>query len=152
MTSDFAIDIVSWRYQPPYDYYDMVGGTPEFLTDPANGYFALVNDTGELIGFRSFGPDGRVPGGSYDSAALDTGGGLRPDLTGQGLGRRAIGVGLEFGRQRFAPSAFRITVAAFNQRALRVVTSLGFAATDRFLASADGREFQILVRPERPDS
>jgi hypothetical protein len=40
----------------------------------------------------------------YDDSALDTGGGLRPDLTGQGKGREAIQTGLDFGRQQFAPT------------------------------------------------
>jgi len=47
--------------------------------------------------------DGQVPGGMYDDSALDTGGGLRPDLTSQGKGREAIQTGLDFGRQQFAP-------------------------------------------------
>ncbi len=147
MTAAFAADIVTWRYPAPYDCYDMTGADPAFIVSDESGYFALT-DAGRLIGFRSFGADGQVPGGSYDDSALDTGGGLRPELTGQGLGREAIGTGLEFGRRRFAPAAFRVTVAAFNLRAQRVVTSLGFRVTDSFAATTDGREYQILVRPE----
>ena len=79
----------TWRYAAPYDCYDMTSADPAFLADPGNGFFALVDDTG-LIGFRSFGPDGQVPGGEYDDSALDTGGGLWPELTGQGKGRAAI--------------------------------------------------------------
>jgi len=147
MTAAFAADMVSWRYPAPYDLYDLAGTDPGFLASPASGFFALTEGD-ELIGFRSFGQDGRVPGGSYDSSALDTGGGLRPDLTGQGLGREAISAGLEFGRREFAPAAFRVTVASFNERALRVVRSLGFGAIGSFLAAGDGRSFEILVRPE----
>ena len=147
MTASYATDIVSWRYRPPYDCYDMTEVDPELLTSEEGGYFALV-DGGELIGFRSFGPDGQVPGGNYDSAALDTGGGLRPELTGQGRGRLAISTGLAFGRERFSPAAFRVTVAAFNARALRVVGALGFRPVEDFLASTNGRGYRILVRPE----
>ena len=147
MTTAFAADMTSWRYPAPYGLYDMTGADPGFFASPASGYFALTEGD-ELIGFRSFGQDGQVPGGSYDSSALDTGGGLRPDLTGQGLGRKAIGTGLEFGRREFAPEAFRVTVASFNERALRVVRSLGFRSVGSFLAAADGRSFEILVRPE----
>ena len=118
---------------------------PATTLDPANGFFAVLSG-GELIGFRSFGPDGRVPGGAYDDSALDTGGGLRPELTGRGLGRSVIAAGLEFGRQRFAPDAFRVTVASFNTRALRVVTSLGFQRASSFTATAGERRFEILVR------
>ena len=147
MTEAFAAEVVTWRYPPPYDYNDMTGADAAFLADPASGFFALT-DGGELIGFRSFGEDGRVPGGDYSGDALDTGGGLRPDLTGKGLGRAAIGTGLEFGRIRFAPRAFRVTIASHNARALRVVEALGFVRTSAFRSLADGMSFQILVRPE----
>jgi [ribosomal protein S18]-alanine N-acetyltransferase len=147
MTPANAAEIIGWRYPAPYDFYDMTDANPAFLASPAGGYFALIEGA-ELIGFRSFGPDGQVPGGEYDSSALDTGGGLRPDLTGKGLGRAAILTGLEFGRREFSPAAFRMTIAAFNVRAGRVVSSLGFSVEASFLASADGTRYDILVRPE----
>lgn len=148
MTQAYAADIVVWRYQAPYDCYDMTNASQAFLTSPEGNFYALI-DGGELIGFRSFGEDGRVPGGAYDGSALDTGGGLRPDLTGKGLGREAIGTGLAFGRREFAPAAFRVTVASFNERALRVVRSLGFISTGSFEALTDGRSYELLIRPER---
>lgn len=152
MTQAYAADIATWRYQPPYDCYDMTGADPAFLADPASGFFALLDTgtppAGPLIGFRSFGADGQVPGGWYDSSALDTGGGLRPELTGRGLGREAITTGLNFGRQEFAPEAFRVTIATFNARARHVVVSLGFRHAGSFRALADGRSYDILVRPE----
>jgi [ribosomal protein S18]-alanine N-acetyltransferase len=145
MTPAYAADIATWRYPAPYDCYDLCDVAPAYFLDRANGFFAVLSDTDELIGFRSFGPDGQVPGGQYDDSALDTGGGLRPSLTGQGLGRQAIRTGLEFGRRRFAPGAFRVTVASFNTRALRVVTSLGFRPVSNFTPGTRGRSFQILV-------
>jgi [ribosomal protein S18]-alanine N-acetyltransferase len=84
MTAAFAAEIVTWRYPAPYDCYDMTDADPLFLVSPESGYFALTDGTG-LVGFRSFGDDGQVPGGQYDDSALDTGGGLRPDLTGKGI-------------------------------------------------------------------
>lgn len=147
MTAAYAAEIVTWRYPAPYDCYDMTDADPAFLVSRESGFLALADETG-LIGFRSFGPDGQVPGGIYDDSALDTGGGLRPDLTGQGKGREAVQTGLDFGRQQFAPEAFRVTVAAFNIRAQRVVAALGFRTTGRFRASADGRSYEMLIRPE----
>jgi [ribosomal protein S18]-alanine N-acetyltransferase len=144
VTAADAADILSWRYPPPYDYYDVLDGDPGYHLDPANQFFAVLRD-GALIGFRSFGPDGQVPGGDYTAAALDTGGGLRPELTGRGLGRSVIAAGLAFGRLRFDPPAFRITVASGNRRALRVVTSLGFVPAGRFTATTDGRQFDVLL-------
>jgi ribosomal-protein-alanine N-acetyltransferase len=147
MTLAFAADIITWRYPAPYDCYDMTSASQAILTSPEGGFYALVQGP-ELIGFRSFGEDGQVPGGTYDASALDTGGGLRPDLTGKGLGREAIGTGLAFGRSEFAPPAFRVTVASFNERALRVVRSLGFVSKGSFEALTDGQSYDLLVRPE----
>ena len=149
MTEKYAADITTWRYPEPYDCYDLAGADPGYFLDPANGFFAVVDD-GALVGYRSFGADGRVPGGPYDDSALDTGGGLRPELTGlgQGLGRRAIATGLAYGEEHFRPGAFRVTVASFNTRARRVVESLGFAHLGTFTATtAQGGEYDILIRP-----
>ena len=149
MTAEYAADIVTWRYPAPLRLLRHDRRRSRFHARPAERVLRPGNSGGrELAGFRSFGADGQVPGGAYDDSALDTGGGLRPSLTGKGLGRAAILTGLEFGRRRFAPAAFRVTVASFNSRALRVVTSLGFRPVSSFAATADGRSFDILVRPE----
>ncbi|WP_341242374.1 GNAT family protein [uncultured Nocardioides sp.] len=147
LTRDQAVDICTWRYPAPYDCYDMTGADPDALADPASGFHAL-SAGGRLVGFRSFGPDGRVPGWAYDDTALDTGGGLHPELVGQGLGREAVRAGLAYGRSRLAPPAYRMTVAFFNARALRVVGSLGFERVGHFRAPS-GVDYEVLVRPER---
>jgi ribosomal-protein-alanine N-acetyltransferase len=147
MTAAYAAQIVTWHYPPPYDLYNMSGDDAPALTSANSEFFALIGQN-ELIGYRSFGADGQVPGGIYASAALDTGGGLRPDLTGKGLGREAIQTGLAFGREKFAPAAFRVTIATFNVRARRVVQALGFSRIASFHATTDGRGYEILVRPE----
>jgi RimJ/RimL family protein N-acetyltransferase len=148
MTAAFAADLTTWTYAEPYAQYSLDDADPEFFTDPANGYLALVDDEGLLIGYRSFGADGQVPGYAYDDSALDTGGGLRPSLTGRGigLGRAAIATGLAYGQEHFAPPAFRVTVASFNTRAQRVVTSLGFTQVTRFDATTNGQTFDVFVR------
>ena len=147
LTREHAEDISTWRYVAPYEVYDMAGTNPEVLLDPGIGYHAVMAGD-RLIGFRSFGRDGQVPGWEYDDSALDTGGGLRPELTGKGLGRAVISAGLAYGRARYSPLAFRVTVASFNSRALHVVESLGFEQMGSFKASRDGADFRVLVRPE----
>jgi ribosomal-protein-alanine N-acetyltransferase len=147
LTREHAVDICTWSYPAPYDCYDMTRADPDLLLSPAAVFHALVAED-RLVGFRSFGADGQVPGWEYDDRALDTGGGLRPDLVGHGLGRAAVAVGLAFGRAELAPPAFRMTVASFNARALRTVESLGFRRVGRFDAARDGRSFEVLLRPE----
>ena len=149
LTMEHAEDICTWRYAAPYGTYNMVGADPDELLQPEAGFHAVLSGD-HLIGFRSFGPDGQVPGWDYDHSALDTGGGLRPELTDQGLGRAVISAGLDYGRSRFAPAAFRVTVAAFNARAMRTVESLGFERVGAFKAIRDDRDFIVLVRTEAP--
>lgn len=133
----------SW-YPPPFERYSLVGAPARNFTNPANGFVALVDAPGELVGYRSFGPDGRVPGGTYDDAALDTGGGLRPDLTGRGLGRLAIQIGLD-GWDTFACATLRVTVWAQNERALKAVRSLGFEDADHFVVTSTGDDYVFLT-------
>ncbi len=142
MTDAYAADIVGWRHNAPYDCYDMTAADRAFMVSPASGYFALVDD-GSLIGFRSFGADGQVPGGVYDSLALDTGGGLRPELTGHGLGRQAIATGLDI-------TTPRIGVAIDGQVALpRAAEQRGQACADCFRGDQDGqaRCRAVLMQP-----
>ena len=145
---EHAEDICTWRYPPPYDCYDMTDADPDDLLSPERGFHAVL-DGDRLIGFRSFGADGQVPGWDYDDSALDTGGGLRPELVGQGLGRRVITAGLAHGLAAFDPPAFRVTVADFNLRAVHTVESLGFDRVGRFAATTSGRPFGVFVRPTR---
>ncbi|NJM87259.1 MAG: GNAT family N-acetyltransferase [Hydrococcus sp. RU_2_2] len=141
--------ILEWNYEPPYDIYNASLSSIEedvrTMLEPQNCYYAIADEDNDLVTFYRFGQDARVPGGDYSAPALDLGSGLRPDLTGQGLGLILVNAGLEFARVTFAPSAFRVTVAAFNKRALRVYHKAGFLDTQSF-NRADGREFTILMR------
>ncbi len=144
-----ARNILAWRYEPPYDFYNSSGSVDAdlpTLLDPHNFYYALTNEQTELVAYLCFGQDAQVPGGDYRSDALDVGGGLRPDLTGHGFGSTLITAGLDFARSSFSPSAFRATVAAFNERALRVCQKAGFQAVQNFKSCADGKEFVVLLR------
>lgn len=137
MTEADARAILAWRYDEPYAIYNADPATIEesiaALLDPANAYFAALGLDGAVVGHCCFGPDARVPGGDYaDPDALDVGLGLRPDLTGGGQGQCFVRAVLAFGRARFAPTRFRLTVAAFNVRAQRVYARAGFGVVNRF--------------------
>ncbi|MCU0493131.1 MAG: GNAT family N-acetyltransferase, partial [Chloroflexaceae bacterium] len=127
LTETHARQILAWRYPPPYDFYnydededkeELAEAVAELL-NPAYHYYAVLDATDSLLAYRCFGPDAQVPGGDYRAPALDMGGGLRPDLTGQGLGPQVMQAAIEFARAHFNPPAFRVTVAAWNGRALR---------------------------------
>jgi RimJ/RimL family protein N-acetyltransferase len=138
--------IRAWRYPPPYDVYDDVVETDAPDMAPADHY-AIV-EAGELIGFCSFGPDARVPGGTYPDGPLDVGLGMRPDLIGRGLGARHIAAAIEFARRELGASSLRATVAEFNKRALRLCERAGFLRRSRF--DGPNRAFWILTRDLAP--
>jgi RimJ/RimL family protein N-acetyltransferase len=145
-----AYTIISWRYEPPYDIYNLMDPPDEedieYLLDPQNAFHRIVNESGNLLAFCSFGPDGQVPGGDYNANALDIGLGLRPNLTGQGHGLMFVNAVLDFARRTFAPTKFRVTVAEFNQRALRVWVKAGFRRVQIFQKDGGGQNFVVLIR------
>jgi RimJ/RimL family protein N-acetyltransferase len=74
---------------------------------------------------------------------------VRPDLTGQGRGHTYVSALLNFARRTFAPAAFRVTVAKFNKRALRVWEKAGFRPMQTFRRERDGMAFVVLVREDK---
>ena len=142
--------ILNWRYDAPYDLYnsdpDNVEGGVQVFLDPQNVYYTITDKRRDLVAYCCFGPDARVPGGDYSVNALDIGMGVRPDLTGQGQGLRYVNAVLDFGLRTFEPTAFRVTVAEFNKRALRVWEKAGFRPVQAFQREQDGRVFAVLMR------
>jgi RimJ/RimL family protein N-acetyltransferase len=105
--------IAGWRYPAPYDFYD---GDPEPVLNPER-FFEARDGRGETIGFYYF---------EEQPPDLDYGLGLRPDLTGRGLGLQFFLAGLAFARERYHPEQVLLHVAAFNERARRVYERAGF--------------------------
>ncbi len=146
--------ILGWRYEPPYDIYDMgLAADDEADVAEAVAYFfanqfyaVLDEETGELAAYCSFGPDGQVPGGDYSEAALDIGMGVRPDLTGRRLGEQFLATAVTFARQTFPTQKLCVTIAAFNKRAQRLCQKAGFVEVDRFESENGRRPFLIFMR------
>jgi [ribosomal protein S18]-alanine N-acetyltransferase len=145
MTQGEAEAVAGWSYDPPYGFYDARADESDLaeLLDPAqreDRYFSASREGGELIGSFVFKRDGDV---------VVVGLGLRPDLTGLGLGPPFVELGLDFARERFAPRHFRLTVAEFNERAIAVYCRVGFTVTRAFVHETNGGLFPF-VEMERP--
>jgi RimJ/RimL family protein N-acetyltransferase len=153
MTIADARVMVTWRYPAPYGLYSLQPEDLDELLDPAMAYAAVNDEDGELAGFFCFGSSARVPGGEraglYADDALDIGLGLRPDLTGRGLGAAFVETGMAYAMQRFQPVAVRLSVATFNQRAIRVYARAGFTPVGRCVSPVGGveTEFVVMRRP-----
>lgn len=151
MTEEAARAVLAWRYEGIYAFYnadphDLHNGLQAMLD---GSYYAATDEQGALVGVFCFGAPAQVPGGHlyglYADDALDIGLGLRPDVTGRGLGHAFLTAGLDFARQRFAPATFRLSVAAFNQRAIRLYVKAGFQAVATFVSPTRNGEASFLL-------
>jgi ribosomal-protein-alanine N-acetyltransferase len=145
MTQADAVEISGWRYPPPYDFYDATadaGDLDELLSPELRGgnYLAAVDGSGDVVGFAQLVADG---------GTVDVGLGLRPDLTGRGLGAGFLDAVLAEARSRHTPERLTLSVAAFNQRAIVVYERAGFAEVARRRHATNGgvHEFVMMARP-----
>jgi len=145
MTQAEAEEIAEWSYEPPYDFYDVDADQrdmAELLDSAGRGdrYYSAHNAARELIGYFEL---------RNAAGVVVVGLGLRPDLTGRGLGRSFLGAGLDFAREQFGPNRFTLSVAEFNARAITVYERAGFVTTRSFMHETNGGLFSF-VEMERP--
>ena len=145
MTEEQASAIVTWRYEGMYAFYDWDADPEDLdeLSDPSkrgDRYHAVLDDEGSLVGFFEFTSEG---------STVELGLGLRPDLTGRGLGLKFLSAGLQFASERYAPATFRLAVATFNDRAIRVYERAGFLRRRNFRHKTNTDEFDF-VEMSRP--
>ncbi len=151
--------IQAWRYEGEYAVYNVGEDDAALaeLLDRRSPHHAVRDERGELVGFFAFGTSAAItstpePGIYGEDGSVLIGLGLRPDLTGQGLGLAFVNAGLAFGREQFAPTAFCLFVMTFNQRAIRVYERVGFQAVGVVMQrNPDGeRPFLEMRRAEQP--
>jgi ribosomal-protein-alanine N-acetyltransferase len=147
MTQAEAEEVASWRYPGEYAFYDadFFGDDLAELLDPdrrGDEYWSATGD-GTLEGFVQLKP---AAGG-----VAEIGLGLRPDLTGRGLGGAFVAAVVALAR---AEGAGRIVlaVAAFNLRAIRVYERAGFAETGRHVRHLAGRDWEFVDMALEPGS
>ncbi len=141
MDDEEAREVSAWRYEPPYDFYDWTSDPDDLeeLLDPERRkdvYFSAFDERRGLVGFFQFEVKGET---------VDVGLGMRPDLTGAGLGLDYLLAGLEFARGRYSPTRFTLSVATFNARAIRVYERAGFRRENVYLHQTNRDEFPFLA-------
>lgn len=147
----------TWRYDGQYAIYDGTENAEEALAemlDRRSPYYAVRDETDTLVGFFCFGTAAQPWSHSTsdlfsENRMLDVGLGMRPDLTGKGLGLAFVRAGLAFAREQFAPVSFRLFVFSFNERAIRVYERAGFEHTGvSERQDADGVKTFLVMRRE----
>ena len=123
----YADEVAAWRYEPPWDFYDLASDPADAaaMRDPSRaGHLrGVLDESGRrLEAFWYF---------DWHADVVEVGIGLRPDLTGRGLGDSFLRVQLEYASSRWQPVTFRLFVAAWNERAIRLYQRFGFREVAR---------------------
>ncbi|CAB4343162.1 unannotated protein [freshwater metagenome] len=121
MSPGHASEIASWKYEGPWAIYD--GDGDDIITDE---YWAVLSESGQLVGFYCTGDEARVSGLDAESGLLDVGIGMHPDLVGTGFGREFATAVMTHCRSHFQESRARAVVQAWNLRSLRLAEAMGF--------------------------
>ena len=140
MNENDAEAIANWHYEGIYAFYDLDQDIEDMeeLLDPRNWadkYYSVVDECGELVGFFCF---------EQEDEALVMGLGLKPDSTGKGFGQIFVEAGLEFAKQKFNPSTFRLSVATFNKRAIKIYKRTGFSPHGTYVNKTNGGQHEFL--------
>lgn len=142
----FALEILNWRYDPPYDFYNNeydAEAVKELLED---NYSVVVSDNEGVIGFYCAGPSAQVPAGvkvgAYKEDVIDIGLGMAPAWTGKGNGFTFFSLLLESLYKTYGNVPVRLTVATFNQRAIHLYEKFGFVKEVEF--TTDSAAFQTM--------
>jgi RimJ/RimL family protein N-acetyltransferase len=120
-----------WRYEAPFDLYDE-DGKP--VKNPER-FFEARDESGALVGFYYFERSGPT---------VKFGLGLRPDLTGQGLGLEFVEAGIAFAKERFRPRRIVLEVFSFNDRAVKVYERAGFEITGQRIQTYRNRKIETV--------
>lgn len=144
-----ARDIMTWKYEDKYSLYSF-SNTDEELHELMNGeYFSAVDDKEQLIGYICYGESARVPGGFgiglyNESDFIDIGLGLKPSWTGRKLGPIFLEKSLEFLKNEFGISKFRLVVAEFNERAIKAYERVGFKRQKEFYSKINANNMLFI--------
>ena len=130
MNQKYASDIVfNWRYDDVYSFYDMAADEDDLkiFVDTENWrniIRAILNEDDELVGWASFYTEN-------DELWLSLG--LRPDLTGQGLGEEFVleCVRYAVAQYKLTRSTVKLAVAILYQLAMKVYQKAGFVETNK---------------------
>ena len=136
MSHHYAMEILKWNYEPPYDFYNNEVNKESIRELLEEDYMAILDLKGSLTGFYCSGEAAQVPAGreagAYNEAAVDVGIGMNPNLTGKGKGKAFFSFILSELQQALPHSITRLTVAAFNDRAIKLYANMGFKKEKEF--------------------
>jgi ribosomal-protein-alanine N-acetyltransferase len=141
MTAEDAHAVAAWRYPGEYSFYNADADPDDLaeLLDPAGWgqrYFAADQIPHQVLaGFLAV---------KLTRQVAEIGLGLRPDLTGHGLGESFVRTCLRFASAALGAQSYTLIVAAFNRRAITVYERAGFDQVERFEHVTNGGSYAFI--------
>ena len=152
MNIEEASNIMKWQYPKPYDIYNNEENE-ETLSELLSGSYYSVKFEDQLLGFYCYGDCAKIPIKEAkdlykESNFLDIGLGLNPNMCNRGLGIDFLKAGIIYASDLFNYNKFRLTVASFNLRAIKVYRKAGFNIENAFIRLSDNKEFYVMLKTE----
>ena len=140
MSQEQAENIASnWHYEGKCSFYDITADKEdlaEFLNPQERGdKYYIVKKSNEEIGFFYF---------EDKDDSVDIGLGMKPELTGRGMGLDFFKAGLGYAISKYNPKEITLSVATFNERAVKVYKKAGFESVKTFMQDTNGSRFEFL--------
>ncbi len=159
LNADHARAILRWKYDGPYALYNYDKYSDFMLESSRWGstLFVALDEANVLVGELTIGfldpnfewvsqPD--MDAGQLDNSILWIGFGMRPDLTGCGLGLSFVNACVDFSvqtardRYRYPGEYIGLGVYLFNRRAIKVYERAGFVKFAERASIIDGVEYK----------
>lgn len=142
MNKDYAKEIAyNWKYDGQYSFYNMTEDEEdlqEFLNPKSwtNKVYAALDEYDQLVGFFQY---------DIENCRLEIGLGLKPELTGKGIGGSFVSAGIDFGIKSLNSNIniVILSVATFNKRAINLYRKLRFKIIDTNMISTNGGKYEF---------
>ncbi|ERI91977.1 acetyltransferase, GNAT family [Clostridiales bacterium oral taxon 876 str. F0540] len=164
MNEGYAREMIdNWKYEGEYSIYNYVNEAELLLEEQSWGAnrFAVLDENDELAGelttefFREVDKDSEDDGYVDIKTVRDNpdkvyemwiGFGLKPKLTGKGMGKEFISQCVDFAVRYhdYKGDYVRLGVAEFNKRAIRTYQKAGFEVFDNYVGEIDNKKMSIL--------
>lgn len=138
MSQEQAERVSKWHYEGEYSFYDFENDEEDLeeLLSPHGDNYYMVEKGNEEVGFFCF---------ETKNDSVEIGLGMKPELTGRGMGLNFFKAGLNFAISKYNPQEITLSVATFNKRAIKVYEKAGFVSANTFMQQDDdGSQVEFL--------
>ncbi|MBG9987295.1 GNAT family N-acetyltransferase [Facklamia sp. DSM 111018] len=129
-----------WKYNGIYRFYDSTEDIEDYKelisSDERGDQYFEVLENGKLVGYFVI--------DELEFGVFNYGLGMKPDLTGQGRGNWFINTTLDYIIENYHVNKITLSVAIFNERAIKCYEKVGFIKDDEFDMKTNGSTFRFI--------